>query len=77
MKDNIRNKDKQGKRHGKKISYHPNGNIRWISNFHHGKRHGYLAWFYKDKSIQFKQYCNMGKWIYDEYHYDNQIQINI
>ncbi len=78
MNKDIRNYDKQGKNHGKQISYHTNGNTQWIYNYHHGKRNGYIALFKSDKSIYFKQYWNMGKWIYNEDHWDNkQIQIKI
>ena len=77
MNKDIRNFDEQGKLHGQQITHHTNGNIWFITNYHHGKRHGYRVWFYKDKSIEYKQYCNMGKWIYDEDHLNKQIQIKI
>ena len=78
MKKDIRNYDKNGKWHGLQITYYHNGNICEIVNYHHGNKHGYRAWFYKNKSIYFKQYRDMGKWIYNEDHWDNkQIQIKI
>ncbi len=33
--------------------------------------------FNQDTAIDFTSYCNMGKLVYDETHYYNQIQINI
>ena len=77
MKQNIKNKDKQGKRHGKQIRYYPNGNIFCIDNYHHGKWHGYQAFFNDDNSIEYKEYYNMGNSIYSEDHYHKHIQINI
>ncbi len=77
MKDNIRNKDKNGEYHGEQIDYHSNGNIQWIRNYHHGKPNGYRTFFNQDKTISFKQYWNMNKWIYKESHWTNQIQIKI
>ena len=35
------------------------------------------VWFNEDNSIDFKQYWNMDKRIYDEDHWGNQIEINI
>ena len=77
MKKDIRNKDEQGNLHGEQIDYHPNGEIRWILNYHHGKPHGYIAWFYSDNTIEHKSYWNTDKKIYGENHYYNQIEINI
>ena len=48
MNKDIRNYDKQGKRHGIQIDYFSNGNIKWIDNYHHGKLNGYEAWFRLD-----------------------------
>ncbi len=77
MKQNIRNYDKDGKAHGKQIWYYSNGNIRWISNYHHGIYHGYQDSFNPDNSIRYKEYFNMGKWIYNENHWRKEIQIKI
>ena len=77
MNKNIINLDENGKYHGKQINYHSNGNIRWIGYYHHGKPNDYHASFYTDNRIDFKSYCNMGKWIYSEYHDDKQIKIRI
>ena len=78
MKNDIRNYDKNGNWHGLQITYWSNGNIRWITNYHHGKLNGYEAWFNPDNSINFKSYWNMTKWIYEEDHeWNKQIQINI
>ena len=77
MKKDIINRDKNGNLHGKQIYYHPNDNIGWIENYHHDKPNGYLAWFNQDNSINFKDYWNMGKLIYEEDHWTNQINIKI
>ncbi len=77
MNKGIINRDKDAKLHGEQIYYHPNGNISRIGNYHHGKRHGYVVWFYDDNTIRYKQYYNMGKLVYDETHYHKQIKIRI
>ncbi len=78
MKNNIINRDKDGNRHGVQIDYDPNGNIKCIGNYHHGISYGYSAWFKSDNSIEFKEYRNMGKWIYEEDHeWNKQIEIKI
>ena len=80
MKYTVRNYDEydyNGNWHGVQICYYPNGNIMWIDDYHHGKFHGYSAVFNPDKSINYKEYWNMDNMIYNEYHANNQIQINI
>ena len=78
MNKDIINHDKNGNLHGVQIEYHSNGNIRWIDNYHHGILNGYEAWFRSDNSIDFKDYYNMGKRIYDEDHlWSKQIEIKI
>ena len=77
MKKDISNFDKNGNLDGKQISYYDNGNILAITNYNHGKLNGYRAGFNLDKSIRYKLYFNTGKWIYEENHYNNQIEINI
>ena len=78
MNKDIRNYDENDNLHGVQIDYHSNGNICWIVNYHHGKRNGYIAWFYKDKTIEFKGYCNMDKLLYSDSHsWNNQIEIKI
>ena len=78
MKNNIRNYDKNNNLHGEQITYHPNGNIWWIYNYHHAKWNGYQADFNSDKSIGFKQYLDMGNRIYEEDHgFNEQIEIKI
>ncbi len=77
MKNNITNKDKQGKPHGEQITYHPNENISYIQNYHHGNDHGYIAGFNEDNTIRYKLYFNMGNRIYKEDHWTNLIKIRI
>ena len=78
MNKDIRNLDKNGTAHGKQIWYYANDNINWISNYHHGKVHGYRAWFKSDKSINIKTYWNMDKSVYSENHLGSkQIEIRI
>ncbi len=74
----MTNTDKDGKPHGKQIAYYANGNIWFIANYHHGKQYGYIASFKSDKTIMYKRYYNMNKWMYLENHYNpKQIEINI
>ncbi len=77
MSKNIINLDKDGKLHGKQIAHYSNGDIRWIANYHHGKPHGYRAYFNKDNSNFNKTYWNMDKLIYSEDHWRKEIQIKI
>ena len=77
MNKDIRNYDENGNWHGKQIDYYPNGNILAITNYHHSKYLGYQGWFKSDKTIAYKEYCNMNNKIYEEDHLNNQIQIRI
>ncbi len=77
MKKSIENFDKLGRQHGVQIDYYSNGNILCIGNFNHGKLNGYRGSFNPYNLIHFKQYLDMNKCIYGEYHLINQIQINI
>ena len=74
----ITNTDENGRYHGEQKDYYANGNIGFIANYHHDKRHGYEAWFYSDKTIMYKEYWNMGNRIYVEGHlWSKQIEITI
>ena len=78
MSKDIENIDKQGNRHGLQIECWTNGNIWLIENLYHGLWDGYDATFNRDKSIRYKTYWNMNKWLYDENHwFNNQIEIKI
>ena len=77
MKNNITNKDENGKLHGLQIDYYLFGNIRLITNYHHGLWHGYRAYFHSDNSIVFEAHFNNGKYTYSENYHHKQIKINI
>jgi antitoxin component YwqK of YwqJK toxin-antitoxin module len=48
MKELINQKDKQGRFHGKCVSYWESGKIKLESHYHHGILHGVSKGYWKD-----------------------------
>jgi antitoxin component YwqK of YwqJK toxin-antitoxin module len=60
MREQINQRDAEGRRHGVWEEYWSNGTLEWRVNYHHGKEHGVWEEYRSDGTLMWRAHWHHG-----------------
>ncbi len=60
MKEQMNQRDAEGRRHGLWEDYRSDGTVQWRGHYHHGKQHGLWEWYRSDGTLRWREHLHHG-----------------